>query len=75
MPLSIAAAARKDATTRATMTHQHFATVAAIIAVIPWMAGSLYQRKLVAEHFADHLAATNPRFDRARFLAACKVTP
>jgi hypothetical protein len=25
----------------------------------------------VARHLADHLATTNPRFDRARFLSAC----
>lgn len=27
-----------------------------------------------SEHLADALASTNPRFDRARFLAACGVT-
>lgn len=27
-----------------------------------------------ARHFADLYAADNPRFDRARFLAACGVT-
>ena len=26
---------------------------------------------ILAEYFADALAATNPRFDRARFVAAC----
>jgi hypothetical protein len=30
-------------------------------------------RVRTAEAFADALAATNPRFDRARFLAACGV--
>lgn len=30
-------------------------------------------RGRVAEAFADELASTNPRFDRARFLRACGV--
>lgn len=29
----------------------------------------------VAHRMADHFAADNPRFDRARFLQACGVTP
>ena len=31
------------------------------------------QWKLCAEHVAATMAADNPRFDRARFLAACGV--
>lgn len=30
---------------------------------------------IVSRAFADALAADNPRFDRARFLAACGVAP
>lgn len=30
-------------------------------------------RNMIAEAFADELADTNPRFDRARFLKACGV--
>lgn len=29
----------------------------------------------LAERFADELAKENPRFDRAKFLKACKVQP
>lgn len=57
------------------MQHRHFATVAAIVAN---MRGDLDLRfsqgevDRIAKHFADELAKTNPRFDRKRFLAACK---
>lgn len=77
MALSIEAAARKDrATGLSEMQHRHFSTVAAIIAS---MRGDLDLRfsqgevDRVAEHFADELAKTNPRFDRKRFLRACGV--
>lgn len=71
------AALRKDQTNAASsMEHRHFATVAAIIAALP-SNGDTHMSKdntqRVAEHFADHLARTNPRFDRARFLRACGV--
>lgn len=33
-----------------------------------------YIRRQMAESFANRLEADNPRFDRARFLAACGVT-
>jgi hypothetical protein len=29
-----------------------------------------FERETIAEHFADALAETNPRFDRERFLRA-----
>lgn len=42
------------------LAHRHLdATQARVVAV-------------VADHIADALAADNPRFDRAKFLAACK---
>jgi len=75
MALTTEAAARKDRTTRTTLEHRHFATVAAIIRD---MRGNLDLRfsqgevDRVAEHFAAELRSTNPRFDRKRFLAACK---
>ena len=78
MPLTLAAAHRKDLTERAaTMTHQHFRTIAAIIRAMPIHAPTLRaQQASCATAFADALALTNPRFDRARFLAACSpLTP
>lgn len=58
------------------MQHRHFATVATIIRGMEKVSnqehGFIDIREDVAEHFADQLAKTNPRFDRARFLAACK---
>ncbi len=69
MPLKPVAALAKD--TRSglgEMQHRHFATVAAIIAALP----DDMLTRAVADHFADKLAATNPRFDRKRFLAACR---
>lgn len=76
MALSAAAAARKDRTTETMMQHRHFATIAAIIRDMDTVNnqehGFIDVREDVAEHFADVLAKTNPRFDRARFLAACR---
>lgn len=65
------AALRKDKTNASsTMEHRHFATIAAIIAKMPYPEGV---RVKLAEYFADELRHTNPRFDRARFLKACGV--
>lgn len=76
MPLSTKAAHAKD--TRAglsEMQHRHFATIAYIIHSMDKVHnqehGFIDIRDDVAEHFADMLARTNPKFDRARFLAAC----
>ena len=76
MPLSLAAAHRKDLSTRASvMTHQHFRTIAAIIRAMPTHAPTLRaQRESCASAFADALSLTNPRFNRARFLSACLNT-
>lgn len=57
------------------MQHRHFAEIARIIRDdFPCGAtlGSAYDLSTIAEVFADALAHTNPRFDRARFLRACK---
>lgn len=77
MPLSLHTAARKDRTADlAPMQHRHFATIATIIrsmAKVPNQThGFIDVREDVAEHFADHLALTNPKFDRDRFIAACR---
>lgn len=65
MALSTTAALSKDKTTgKSEMQHRHFATVAAILV-------NLKADKDTCEAWADELAPTNPKFDRARFLAAC----
>ena len=50
------------------MEHRHFAVVAGIIADLDDA-----QREQIALHFAASLAATNPKFNKARFMAACNV--
>lgn len=58
-----------------TMTRRDFAAVAGVIAARRW--GGMYSgdADALASDMADALARTNPRFDRARFLAACRETP
>ncbi len=73
MALTTEAALRKDRTTAPVpMQHRHYATIAAVIKgrIEPVPDGHLTS-KHVAEIFAQELAATNPRFDRRRFLTAC----
>lgn len=75
MALKPDAAHRKDVGKMADMQHRHFATIATIISRLP-DGGDDYENDLrgeVAQHFADHLRATNPNFDRSRFLRACGV--
>ena len=68
MALTTKAAHRKDITTGiSTMEHRHFSTVAAIIRNF----GYPQERERIAQHFANELRATNPRFDRDRFVRAC----
>jgi len=68
MPLKTKTATRKDINSGlGEMQHRHFASIATIIRAMP---DDLFSRD-VAIHFADMLKETNPRFDRARFLAAC----
>lgn len=73
MPLSTAAAYRKDTATKtATFTHQHFREVAAILRGLQDVAGlDVATHDRILQRFANALWHTNPRFDRARFLAAC----
>lgn len=47
--------------------HRHFAAIAAVVAT---MAGRP-SAEVATHHFATELRATNPKFDKARFLAAC----
>lgn len=76
--LSTEAANRKDRTSGfGTLQHRHFATIAAIIREMDKVSnqehGFIDIREDVAEHFADWLGKTNPKFDRQRFLVACGV--
>lgn len=76
MALAYLAARRKDQRTgKSIMQHRHFATVAAIIKNMDKVhnqeQGFIDIREDVAYHFAAELASTNPKFDRARFIAAC----
>lgn len=86
MTLTIESAARKDRTTeRATFQHRHFATIADILkrrfTHAPDMRrldehGPLRWSTLdICEIFADELGATNPKFDRDRFMRACGFEP
>lgn len=52
-----------------TLQRRHFKLIAETIADFGYPAD---QRRLAA-HFANKLAATNPLFNRARFLRACGV--
>lgn len=52
-----------------TMSRQHFQMIADVLANTPRVEAA--SREVLAEAFADALAATNERFDRKRFLAAC----
>jgi len=62
------AALRKDLTSgkHVTFEHRHFAAIAAILREMGADAATI-------NAWAYHLALTNPRFDRARFLKACGV--
>lgn len=68
MPLSLKAELAKDVKAGlGEMQHRHFATIATILREIP---DDMFSRA-IANHFADRLAETNPRFNRQRFLSAC----
>lgn len=65
--LSPRAAHRKDLSGKpASMTHQHFRKIAETIRSMPDSYGAA-----AASDFCNALAATNPNFDRRRFMAAC----
>lgn len=54
--------------------HRHFAFIAATLKAskpAPTDKWEIEQWGWYVRHFADACAATNPRFDRARFLKAC----
>jgi hypothetical protein len=57
---------------------KHYCAVAAIIASDRTAMNTSYDYRAalesVAHRMADHYQADNPKFNRARFLAACKVT-
>jgi hypothetical protein len=51
------------------MTKKDFKTIASVLTMI----AERSQRRAVATTMADEIARTHPRFDRAKFLAACNV--
>lgn len=53
------------------MSRQHFTIIAETIRQTIFGTVTAEQREAIALQFADSLEATNPRFDRARFLKAC----
>jgi hypothetical protein len=53
------------------MTHKDFELVADVVATAQYDSGSPQEVQVgLAMAFADRLAETNPRFDRARFVTA-----
>lgn len=77
MPLTAQAAARKDRNSPLSvdLQHRHFAFIAATLHDMKWKMEEWGADPWVVavEAFADACAKTNPKFDRARFLAACNV--
>lgn len=69
---------RKDVNTankRVELQHRHFSFIAGVIAAMPIHPQLRELHKdICAASFADACARTNPKFDRERFLAACKLT-
>lgn len=72
MSLTAESALRKDRTRPSgdAMQHRHFAVIADIIAKADFRP---HIKAEIARTFADRLRATNPKFDRARFLRACEI--
>lgn len=87
MTLTPDSAARKDATMPSgnRFQHRHFATIADILKRRFTHAGkapnhalgqaNLWSALDICEVFADELGATNPKFDRDRFMRACGFEP
>ena len=72
MTLSTDAASRKDAIANVgVLQHRHFAAISKVIACLE--PSREYSPDEITAYFAQALRATNPRFDRARFLRACGV--
>lgn len=65
MALTTQAALRKDRRNARgpELQHRHYAVIAGIL--------KDWRNRSTAEFFADRLRATNPNFDRDRFLRAC----
>lgn len=55
------------------MTKKDFEAIAAAIRAATATTQELSAMEIVAEKIAAYCASTNPRFDTARFLAACGV--
>lgn len=56
------------------MTKKHYEAIAAIILQVGGRYNdSLIRKDILASVLADYFASENPRFDRARFLAACGI--
>jgi len=53
------------------MTKQDFELIARVVREATFTADAVTMRRSLATEFADALTATNPRFDRVRFLKAC----
>lgn len=73
MALKTASASRKDISTAAngvTLEHRHFALIAAVIADLEDSNDRPLGIDDVREAFAYACARTNPKFNRARFIAA-----
>lgn len=84
MPLTTESAARKDKTqgAGATLEHRHFAFIAATLASVK-PANGIYEGSVfyheqwndLVKAFGESCRATNPKFDRNRFYAACGADP
>jgi hypothetical protein len=79
MPLTPQSARRKDRTQPSgvpAMQHRHFAFIAGVIRderyIYPNDREAQELLDGLAQRFANNLRATNPNFDAARFLEACK---
>lgn len=55
--------------------HRHYKAIAAVIADFKYLPLEADNRSYVAEAFTEMFAKDNPRFDRARFVAACMGQP
>ncbi len=53
-----------------TMTRQHFAYIASVLADMPLLIDANAKDRIIW-HFANELNATNARFDKDRFISAC----
>ena len=54
------------------MTRKHFKAIAKILSSVQWDSVTQESLILLNARFADMLENENPRFDRGKFLEACK---